>query len=230
MNMKNIRIISSLILSLFVLFSVAAPASAATLPASTPSEWAQSDVSAAISKGFVPNELQDLYREDITRGEFCKMAVELIAATQKMTVDQLIDSWCSERYDQNGVHPAYRENVFTDTNDYYVNCAYLLGTVQGKGDGTFDPDGLVSRQEAAVMLFRAYLTYGGGIMINQKAAEFEENYTDVGIIADWAIADVQYIYELGVMNGISASTFDPMGQLTREQAIVTFWRLYGVIF
>jgi hypothetical protein len=220
--MKKLRIILFVTVSLCVLFS-AAPASA--LSAQAPSQWAQSDVTKAISGGFVPLELQSAYGDNITRSEFCKLTVTCVAVRLSLTVNELIAKWCSEKFDQNGVHPSYRENVFTDSNDFYVNCAFLLNIARGCGDGTFNPSGLITRQEAAAMLFGAFAAYGGGIMMNQRMAYFYENYTDIGMIADWALVDVAYIFELGVMNGVSENTFAPLSYFTREQAIVAALRL-----
>ncbi len=47
------------------------------------------------------------------------------------------------------------KEVFAD-GERDDSLAYYLGLVEGRGDGSFDPDGLITRQEAAVMLTRAY--------------------------------------------------------------------------
>ena len=43
-------------------------------------------------------------------------------------------------------------------------------------------------------------------------------FTDIGGLSDRAQADIQAAYALNIVNGTSASTFDPNNQITREQA------------
>ena len=51
---------------------------------------------------------------------------------------------------------------FSDmASDYYVNAAYVLGIVNGRGGGSFAPEDIIVRQEAAAMLTRVYQIYCG---------------------------------------------------------------------
>ena len=47
-------------------------------PIDTASSWAREGITAAIGKGFVPNQLQTKYTNVITRAEFCRMAVKWV--------------------------------------------------------------------------------------------------------------------------------------------------------
>ena len=44
---------------------------------------------------------------------------------------------------------------------------------------------------------------------------------------DWYYDTVSKVYDLGIMNGVSSSKFDPNGVLTREQAAMIFYNLEG---
>lgn len=51
-------------------------------------------------------------------------------------------------------------------------------------------------------------------------------YQDAKDVADWAKDDVALMTQLGVMNGVAKGKFDPKGQYTVEQCLVTLVRLY----
>ena len=51
-------------------------------------------------------------------------------------------------------------------------------------------------------------------------------FTDV-TAADWFYNDVVYVYENGLMNGMTATTFGPYGNTTRGQIVTILWRLEG---
>ena len=51
-------------------------------------------------------------------------------------------------------------------------------------------------------------------------------FTDVAGY-EWATASLNKMYEKGIINGTSATTFDPEGKFTREMMVTMFWRLEG---
>ena len=51
-------------------------------------------------------------------------------------------------------------------------------------------------------------------------------FVDVNV-NDWFYNDVVYVYVNGLMNGTSATTFDPYGITTRGQIVTILWRLEG---
>ena len=53
-------------------------------------------------------------------------------------------------------------SAFSDADGLgYLTALYHLGAVKGRGDGTFDLGGELTRQEAATFLARTYAAYGG---------------------------------------------------------------------
>lgn len=103
----------------------------------------------------------------------------------------------------------------------FIERAYHIGIVNGISETEFDPNGNITRQEAAAMLMRVYKNY----------AEFEDDridfvFSDDGKISDWAKEDVYNINALGIMQGVGENIFAPLDGYTVEQAIITFWRLY----
>ena len=69
---------------------------------------------------------------------------------------------------------------FPDTSDRYVLAAYALGIINGYADGTFRPNGAVTRVEAAKML--TVTAKLGGIAAGGTAPAFSDGST----IAAWA--------------------------------------------
>lgn len=111
-----------------------------------------------------------------------------------------------------------------DTNTRgFVNAAYALGIVNGTNESAtlFNPNGSITRQEAATILQRTYACYASSVPTASGLT-----YADKGSIADWAASSVALMTQWGVMGGTGDNKFDPMGTYTREQCIVTFMRLY----
>lgn len=194
-----------------------------SLAATGASEWSEKEIEQAIDLNLVPFELQENYTTDITRAEFAQLAVIFAAKANGFTdINNFVN-----RYLMVNDQAVYRDDFFTDTDDFYVNCAKTLGIVSGREDGTFDPQGSITRQEAAVMLVNTYNTYATDKTHSEMAAAFSTTFSDSSKVASWAMDSVKYMWEWSVMNGISATEYSPLGHYTREQAIATFLRLYS---
>lgn len=85
----------------------------------------------------------------------------------------------------------------------------------------FRPDEAITREEMAVMLIRAlgYTTLAG--LVQDLSLPFIDVHTNRGYIA--------MAYEIGLMTGTTATTFDPSANTTREQTAVILMRLYDKI-
>ena len=112
-------------------------------------------------------------------------------------------------------------DAFTDIGKSWarddINTAAANGVLDA--GGTFSPDTPITRREMAVMLVRAlgYQTIAEG-----EAAKISLPFTDVS-------ADKGYIaiaYDIGMINGVSATSFAPETTATREQAAAMMVRVY----
>ena len=98
--------------------------------------WAQEGVAAAQDAGLMPSALASLNaKEEITRAEFCGIAVNAYKEVSGKAVF------------------ASGKKPFRDCDDPYVVAAYELGLVNGRGDGIFDPDASIERQDLCLMLY-----------------------------------------------------------------------------
>lgn len=115
------------------------------------------------------------------------------------------------------------ENTYTDVQNpsawYYsaVETAYANGAITRQTE-KFRPGDAITREEMAVMLVRA-LGYG---TIAGLAQDLHMPFQDVTSNGGY----ISVAYELGIINGTSATTFSPDRTATREQAAVMLMRVY----
>ena len=99
----------------------------------------------------------------------------------------------------------------------------IIGVVGGVGDGRFDPEGTLTREQAAVMLARLANAVGSPLPVHSTM------FADSGDISLWAFDDVGRVQGAGLMGGVGDNRFAPLESYTREQSIVTVMRLYEYI-
>ena len=92
-----------------------------------------------------------------------------------------------------------------------VNYAVSEGIINGYTDGTFKPQGTVTRAEAAVIVSKAL-----GLELDATATT---SFTDVKA-GDWFAQYVAAASKAGIIKGKSTTSFDPNGKLTRAEAAV----------
>ena len=119
----------------------------------------------------------------------------VVGASAKNAVDDFTDA--------DKIGDAYYEAVGVMTG---------IGVIKGMGDGTLSPTGNYTRAQAAKII-----TY---MLIGEKAAESlvctTAPFEDVAA-NHWAAGYIAFCVEKGIINGMSATTFDPEGQLTGFQ-------------
>lgn len=92
--------------------------------------------------------------------------------------------------------------------------AAALGIARGYGDGRFGPDDLVTREQAATMLYRFAQTTGRGF---RGAWVFPLDYADASEISDWADEAVHWLVMKGAMPGVEGD--DPIERLAPKDGI-----------
>ena len=171
------------------------------------SAWAQKDVAKALELGLLSGPKSGDYRQPIERGNFGMSAAKLVA----LAFDTDLDTYWNFVSLRDAMAGKTQTPIYTQ-----------LGILQGRGNGDLDQLGTITRQEAAVMLARAYRLYSGEIHDDAEPL----TYADKGEIADWAMTDVQLMTHLGIMNGVGENQFAPKSSYSVEQCLVTLVRLY----
>ena len=106
------------------------------------------------------------------------------------------------------------ENLFADVPDgtWYsdaVAWASSEGIILGTGSG-FNPDGEITRETLAVMLYR----YAGSPEVGEASLAA---FPDADQVSDWAQAAMVWATSVGVINGKSGGVLDPSGTATRAE-------------
>lgn len=103
----------------------------------------------------------------------------------------------------------------------YIASAVSRGIVTGMGDGTFNPEATLTRQDAAVMAFRLC-----NVMKKTVVKSDSLSFTDADAVSEYAIESVATLESSGIINGFEDGSFSPLGTLTRAQAAKI---IYGII-
>jgi hypothetical protein len=86
----------------------------------------------------------------------------------------------------------------------------------------FDPNGLLTREQAATMLSRL------ANALNTPFAGSNPTFNDNSAISSWAYEAVGQMQASGVMGGTGSNNFSPKGRYTREQSVVTMLRMFDL--
>lgn len=180
----------------------------------TPSVQAKDSVENAISKGYVPAHLQSKYQSPITREEFSELFVT--AVFTEVDKDYQKSDSVDKKYMDLGdkftvdsfLNKVTTTEKFVDTDNKYVKVANMLGMVNGVGEGKFNPNGLITREQVAIMFVNYFQTITGPGFI--KGTREFKGETIPGQ-KDPKITQMGH--------------FDTKGNFTREQAIMVVSRL-----
>ncbi|QOX65186.1 S-layer homology domain-containing protein [Anoxybacterium hadale] len=108
------------------------------------------------------------------------------------------------------------ENRFSDVNagDWFADSmlkAQAAGILTGDGNGHAMPSSNVTREQAAVMLFRAFGT--------EAASAEKTSFVDAGSISSWARNAVFGLEACKFIGGMADGSFQPKADITRAQFV-----------
>lgn len=161
--------------------------------------WAKTAVKALYEKGIVSGKTNtEFYPNDaVTRAEFAKLLVmcrnALVKDNTQYFNDVAENSWYFD----------------------YVNSAYLINAVNGDDNGNFNPNDKITRQDMAVMIYRA---------MNMSDTDLPD-FTDSDEISDYAVNAVGALYRKGIVSGMGNGSFAPRDFATRAQAAQMIYKL-----
>lgn len=134
---------------------------------------------------------------NVTRAEITKMVVSAFNVTGTNVIsfaDVVADSWYSQ----------------------FVARAAAAGIINGY-DGKFNPNGNITRQDAALIVFRVLDTMN---TLPKGSATFK----DSSIIAPYALDAVKALGSIGVLNGDTNGNFNPSSSITRAEIAAVICR------
>lgn len=190
-----------------------------------PSKWAEKDVNTAINMGIVPDTLQDRYAINITRSEMCDL---LVCAMEYLLGHSIEEALGLEEGESLG---SAIGNNFWDTYNPNVTFMNNLGIVSGYGNGKFGPYDNITREQAATILMN-FIKFV--LEERDPANGTVASFNDMGSISGWAKNGVEYVTSrkgcgYSIMGSSGNNNFEPKAGYTREQAIITVYRMCGYI-
>lgn len=128
--------------------------------------------------------------------------------------------------------PNQEGNKFDDVsqNDWYfnsVNTAYSYGIVNGISANEFNPNGTITREEAAAMVARAASLCGMNTdMDTFSARNILAGFIDYVKVSDWAITPVAFCYNNGILDE-SEIEINPKTAITRAEVAQMLFNMMG---
>lgn len=181
------------------------------------SSWAEDEVRAAYSNDLLISDIRTTMKDKITREEFCDLVINFLNVKYQKTTEELLED--------RGLQ--LNPNFFVDTFDYNILAANALGIVNGKENNCFDPYGFITRQEAAVMLQRT-----AKVMGITTPNEVKFTFADAAEFPSWSAEAIDFVSASvntegrRVMGGVENNKFNPKGHYTKEQSVLTIYRLF----
>ncbi len=163
-------------------------------------EWAIPSINALSSLGIINGMGDGRFepRSQVTREQFAKMIVGVMG----YTIDQSATTDFSD-----------------DMGDWYtpyIAAAVQNGIITGRPDGTFGVGDDITRQDIAVIIYRAQ---------GSPATEAHQ-FPDSGAISDYAVDAVSYLFNSGIASGDDQGNFNPVNPATRAEAAKMLYGLY----
>lgn len=119
-------------------------------------------------------------------------------------------------------------NTFRDVaaNTWYTDAiiwASTNGIVTGVDDGLFNPNGAITREQLATILYRYAKYVGDDVSASASLAGF----TDAGSISDYAQTAMSWAVAAGLFEGRDNGKLEPTGTATRAEIATVFMRHFG---
>ncbi|MDF2927281.1 MAG: alpha amylase catalytic region [Paenibacillaceae bacterium] len=121
------------------------------------------------------------------------------------------------------------KSSFADVSpaDYYaqaVEAVRKAGIADGRGEGSFAPDAVITREEMVVLLARAIRFAGYGLPSGGEVSG-GSGFADAAAVSPWALPDVEAAAAAGWLGGYEDGSFRPQGSATRAEAAQLLWKL-----
>ncbi|MDF2669090.1 MAG: hypothetical protein K0R67_1396 [Paenibacillus sp.] len=164
--------------------------------------WAEQQLAAWLSKGYIQGYEDGSLRPDnpIKRGELLALINRLneLKDTAAVTFNDVpVDHW------------AYSE----------VAKAVKAGYIEGYEDNSIRIDNPISRQELAVMVARLLK-----LSVSPDSTASADKFMDAASMPDWSKQQIGVLASIGVINGYEDGSFKPAGLVTRAEVVVMLER------
>ncbi|SFL16466.1 S-layer homology domain-containing protein [Paenibacillus sp. 1_12] len=172
--------------------------------------WAKDEIEGMANKFIVQGISKDEFRPEqaVTRAEFAALITRTIG----------LKSAASSKIKFNDVR----------SSDWFEGQAYAAteaGIVTGYDDQTFRPNQPISRQEMAVMIYRA-MKFAG---YDEANTGQKVTFTDENLFENWAKEAISVMADKKIVEGVDSGKYDPAATATRAQSSVILSRMLSKV-
>ncbi|MDR0931157.1 MAG: S-layer homology domain-containing protein [Clostridiales bacterium] len=180
----------SALVTLFALIIGLIPAQVQATQITDPNSWANTPIQYAITRGWIVGDENGNVNPEgtMSRAEFITMMCRMRGLTPTILGD-------------NPFADVYKGTWYYN----YIMAGLMGGLIEGNGDGTFNPDGTISRVESVVVMARAY-----GIAPSTKTGLLNDEDT----LPDWAKGLIIAMAENSFVKGDENGNFNPNDSIT----------------
>ncbi|MNW47197.1 Endo-1,4-beta-xylanase A precursor [compost metagenome] len=171
-------------------------------------EWARNVIESLASREIVKGTGEGLFNPNqaITRAQFVHMLISAL--------------------DLKGTNNG---SDFTDIpqDSWYVasvSIAKQLGIVTGRSDGKFDGNATITREEMAVLVYRAAMA----AKLLDDVAIGKTGFTDEAAFSGYAKDAIHSMNDKGIIQGVGNGQFQPKGLATRAQAAKVIYEILNL--
>lgn len=176
--------------------------------------WAVQEIQALYGKGIIAGVSASRFepQDELTRAQFLQMIVKVIGKANQtnssitLPTDVKADHW------------------YADT----VRTGIEMNIVQGRADGIFGASDRISREDMAVMLYRAVKAAQRDNSSASVNGQLE--FRDQNAIAEYAREAAAAMQQLSVLHGLPDGTFAPKQTANRAQGAVATARLLELLY
>ncbi|WP_082595680.1 polysaccharide lyase family 8 super-sandwich domain-containing protein [Paenibacillus sp. Soil750] len=171
--------------------------------------WAKADIEQLAAKMIVNGLSKDVFVPDqrMTRAEFVTLLVRGLGLTEDRSASHFAD---------------------ISNDDWFVGsvgAAVKADLIDGFEDGTFQPEGTLTREQLAVLMVRAMAAVNGIAKASVNSEHTLNQFTDRNTISSWAVTSVGEALNMNIMSGMTATAFQPPTEASRAQAAVMLKRV-----
>lgn len=171
------------------------------------SHWGRDAIRELASKYIIEGVSNDAFapNANITRGQFAILLARSLGL----------------QADASGAS-AYRDVNPSSMMAPYIGAATKAGIIGGYENGMFRPNESINREQMAVMLVRAMEYTGSDVASNPSSLN---KFNDRNQVSGYARDGVSKAVSTGIVQGMTANTFQPKATATRAQAAVMLKRM-----
>lgn len=202
--MKNIKRFVSMLLAVAMLCSICIVASATAKFPDIEGHWGQKYIEYWTDMGVINGYPDGTFRPDqkVTRAEVCKILTTAYRLPTDVAETKFSDAYPAEWYYS------------------YVQACAAKQIVNGYPDGSFKPNGNITRSEAVKMVCMA-------AGLSQEPTGYEV-FADADQMPEWASGYWNALIKVGVVGGYENSTLRPNNLITRAEMVKILCRAVEV--